>query len=79
LGLDAHIEKLLSKLTFESVFYTGSCVIFPLSSPMRKSGQGILYTTTGKPASLLGGILTTMEIGDGWYYYDEGPAGKYPG
>ena len=77
--LDAHIEKLLSTLTFESVYYTESCVIFPLSSPMSKTGQGILYTTTGKPAALLGGLLTTTEIGDGWYYYDEGVVGKYLG
>jgi len=77
--LDVHIAKVLKTLTFESVYYTEDCVIFSLSSPLSARSQGVLFTTTGKPAAFLSGILTTTEIGDGWFYYEEAPIGEYPG
>jgi len=80
--VDAAINKILKALPVDHIHFVDSSttsILFPLSAPLSPRGQGILYTTTEKPPVLSAGIITTIEIGNGWYYYQEGKAGDYPG
>jgi len=76
--IDEAIRKIHSTLTYNTIGYYSGSVVFYLSSYLKRR-QGVLYSPSGEPVTFLSGLVTTSEIGNGWYYFDEARINDYPG